>query len=103
MPKPESTENTVQASTLQASTESHEMQRMIAEPKVDAEANERFVRVTQLVKQSLNSEIYATMQILKLFRDRQTHSWRDVEKAADVSKFTVNKKLKDLTKAEVLA
>lgn len=42
------------------------------------------------------------IQIFKVFKDHRPHGWQEIKKVADVSKVTLNKKLKELTQGGVL-
>ena len=78
------------------------LKKIAASLKLDVEERERFEKVKRIVRQTLDPGSYAMIQIFKVFKDERQHGWQDIKKAADVSKVTLNKKLKELTKGKVL-
>jgi DNA-binding HxlR family transcriptional regulator len=80
----------------------NELKMIAASLKLDDEERERFEKVKRIVRQTLDPGSYAMIQIFKVFKDERPHGWQDIKKAADVSKVTLNKKLKELTKGGVL-
>jgi DNA-binding HxlR family transcriptional regulator len=79
-----------------------ELKKLAASLKLDVEERERFEKVKRIVRQTLDPGSYAMIQIFKVFKDERQHGWQDIKKAADVSKVTLNKKLKELTRGGVL-
>ena len=79
-----------------------ELKKIATSLKLDVEERERFEKVKRIVRQTLDPGSYSMIQIFKVFKDERPHGWQDIKKAADVSKVTLNKKLKELTKGGVL-
>jgi len=79
-----------------------EARESIGSLKRELEAEERLRKIKSFLKLTLDPGTYATIQILKVFRDERQHGWKEIRKVADVSKVTLNKKLKELTKEGVL-
>ncbi len=79
-----------------------ELKKITTSLKLDVMERERFEKVKRIVRQTLDPGSYAMIQIFKVFKDERQHGWQDIKKAADVSKVTLNKKLKELTKGKVL-
>jgi len=70
--------------------------------QIEAKVEEKINKIKRILKQTLDPGNYAFLQILKIFNDEKPHSWTEIRENADVSKLTLNKKLKELTKKHIL-